>query len=197
MPKGIPLTEQDLDRRRHQVFNASVHLFLEKGFQETTMQEIAEAAGMGKSTLYDYFKTKDEILFSVVEDEIYDLTEQAKGIVTRDLPAAEKLKQVMRAHLEHLLEQKDFYTNLLFEVQRLSIEDQRRLQVKRHVYQDLLCSLVEQAIQEGAFRPVTPLLAARTILSLLTPAVFTSRPTGTPEQMMEEAIDIFYRGVRA
>ncbi len=197
MPKGIPLTEQDLDRRRHQVFNASVHLFLEKGFQETTMQEIAAAAGMGKSSLYDYFKTKDEILFSVVEDEIYDLTEQAKGIVTQDLPAAEKLKQVMRAHLEHLLEQKDFYTNLLFEVQRLSIEDQRRLQVKRHVYQDLLCSLVEQAIQEGAFRPVTPLLAARIILSLLTPAVFTSRPTGTPEQMMEEAIDIFYRGVTA
>jgi AcrR family transcriptional regulator len=197
MPKGIPLTEQDLDRRRHQVFNASVHLFLEKGFQETTMQEIAEAAGMGKSTLYDYFKTKDEILFSVVEDEVYDLTEQAKVIVTQDLPAAEKLKQVMQAHLEHLLEQKDFYTNLLFEVQRLSIEDQRRLQVKRHVYQDLLCSLIGQAIQEGAFRPVTPLLAARIILSLLTPAVFTSRPTGTPEQMMEEAIDIFYRGVIA
>jgi AcrR family transcriptional regulator len=197
MPKGIPLTEQDLDRRRHQVFNASVHLFLEKGFQETTMQEIAEAAGMGKSTLYDYFKTKDEILFSVVEDEVYDLTEQAKVIVTQDLPAAEKLRQVMRAHLEHLLEQKDFYTNLLFEVQRLSVEDQRRLQVKRHVYQDLLCSLIEQAIQEGAFRPVTPLLAARIILSLLTPAVFTSRPTGTPEQMMEEAIDIFYRGVTA
>jgi hypothetical protein len=103
----------------------------------------------------------------------------------------------MQAHLEHLLEQKDFYTNLLFEVQRLSVEDQRRLQVKRHVYQDLLCSLIEQAIQEGAFRPVTPLLAARIILSLLTPAVFTSRPTGTPEQMMEEAIDIFYRGVTA
>jgi len=40
--------------------------------------------------------------------------------------------------------------------------------------------------------------AARTILSWLTPAVFTSRPTGTPEQMMmNEAIEIFYRGVMA
>ena len=51
-----------------------MYLFLEKGFQETSMQEIAVASGMGKSTLYDYFKTKDEILLSVVEDGIYDLT---------------------------------------------------------------------------------------------------------------------------
>jgi TetR/AcrR family transcriptional regulator, cholesterol catabolism regulator len=197
MPKGIPLTAEELDRRRHEIFSASVHLFLEKGFQETSMQEIARAAGMGKSSLYDYFKTKDDILVSVVEDELYDLGERARIIASQDLPAVERLRQVMRAHLEYLLENKEFYTTLLVEVQRLGLEAQRRLQVKRHVYQDLLCDLVEKGIQEGTFRPVTPLLAARTILSLFTPAVFTSRPTGTPEQMMDETIDIFFRGVQA
>ncbi len=197
MPKGIPLTEEELDRRRHEIFAASVHLFLEKGFQETSMQEIAQAAGMGKSSLYDYFQTKDEILVSVVEDEVFDLTEQAKVIASQDLPAAERLKQIMRAHLEYLLERKEFYIKLMYEVQRLDIKAQQRLQAKRHTYQDLLCSLIEQAIRDGTFRPVTPLLAARTILALLTPAVFTSRPTGTPEQMMEETIDIFSRGVMA
>lgn len=197
MPKGIPLTEEELDRRRHEIFSASVHLFLKKGFQETSMQEIARAAGMGKSSLYDYFKTKDEILVSVVEDEIYDLAERARIIASQDIPAAERLMQVMRAHLEYLLERREFYTNLMYEVQRLGLEAQRRLQAKRHFYQDLLCDLIEKAIQDGTFRPVTPLLAARTILALLTPAVFTSRPTGTPEQMMQETIDIFCRGVLA
>ncbi len=197
MPKGIPLTEPELNRRRHQIFNASVHLFMEQGFQETSMQEIARAAGMGKSSLYDYFKNKDEILYWVAADEIYDLTELAKGIARQELPAAEKIKQVMWAHMNHLLEQKDFYLKLALEIQRLSLEDLQRLQAKRHEYQDLLCSLIEQAIQEGAFRPLTPLFAARVILSLLNPAVFSSRPTGTPEQMMEEAIEIFYKGVTA
>jgi TetR/AcrR family transcriptional regulator, cholesterol catabolism regulator len=197
MPKGIPLTPEELDRRRHQVFAASMHLFLEKGFQETSMQEIAAAAGMGKSTLYDYFKTKDEILLSVVEDGLYDLTELAKQIAGRDLPAAEKIHQVMHAHLEYLLENKEFYNRLVYEVQRLSPESQRRIQVRRHAYQDLLCSLVAEATRQGTFRDVNPLLAARTILSILTPAVFTNRPTGTPEQMMDEAIEIFMRGVQA
>ncbi len=197
MPKGTPLTAEEIDRRRHQVFASSMHLFLEKGFQETKMEEIAAAAGMGKSTLYDYFKTKDDILLSVVEDGIFDLTEQARQIASQDLPAAEKIHRVMHAHLEYLLENRAFYERMIYEVQRLGPESQRRIQVQRHAYQDLLCSLVEAATREGAFRPVNPLLAARTILAILSPAVFTHRPTGTPEQMMDEAIEIFLRGVQA
>ncbi len=197
MPKGIPLTPEEMDRRRHQVYASSMHLFLEKGFQETTMQEIAATAGMGKSTLYDYFKTKDEILISLVEDQIQDLTEQGQQITSQDLPAAEKIHQVMRTHLEYLLENKELYTRIMFEVQRLGPESQRRLQVQRHAYQDLLCKLVEEATREGSFRVVNPLLAARTILTMMSPAVFTTRPTGTPEQMMDEAIEIFMYGVRA
>ncbi|RPJ43795.1 MAG: TetR/AcrR family transcriptional regulator, partial [Chloroflexi bacterium] len=73
MPKGIPLTEDEQIARRHDIYRVSVALFLEKGFHETTMREIAQAAGMGKSTLYDYFKTKDEILISYVENAVDDL----------------------------------------------------------------------------------------------------------------------------
>jgi len=196
MPKGIPLTQGDLNQRRHDVFDASVTLFLRKGFHETTMQEIANAAGMGKSTLYDYFKTKDDILVSFVEDAIFDLTERAKEISAQTFPAAESLHQVLRAHMEYLMENKEFFLKLTFEVQRLALDSQQRIQNQRHIYQDLICGLIEDAIREGVFRPINPLLATRTILSLLTPAVYTSRPTGTPEQMMEEALDIFYRGVK-
>lgn len=195
MPKGIPRTDDDLNQRRHAVFDASVSLFLQNGFRETTMQEIARAAGMGKSTLYDYFKTKDEILISFVEDAVYDLTGRAEQIARQDLPADEKLHQVLQAHLAYLMANKEFYIKLTFEVQRLALESQRRIQVQRYAYQDLICKLIEDAITEGRFRPVSPLLATRTILALLTPAVYTSRPTGTPEQMMDEALDIFYHGV--
>ena len=70
MPKGIPLTDEEHARKRQEIFDASVHLFLNKGFNETSMREIAAAAGIGKATLYDYFKTKDDILLSFFEREI-------------------------------------------------------------------------------------------------------------------------------
>ena len=43
MPKGIPLTAEELDRRRHEIFNVAVKIFAEKGFNESSMREIAEA----------------------------------------------------------------------------------------------------------------------------------------------------------
>ncbi len=195
MPKGFPLTEEDLSRVRHNIIDASVSLFLEKGFQETSMQEIARAAGMGKSTLYDYFPNKDEVLLAYVEDVFMGLEQRVQKINVQEIPSVEKLRKVMHLHLEYLLEKKELYIRLTFEIQRLGLESQRRIQAKRHAYQDLLCGLIASAVEEGAFRPVNVLLAARTIIALLTPVAYTTRPTGTPDEMLDEVLDIFYHGV--
>jgi AcrR family transcriptional regulator len=197
MPKGIPLTEEELDRRRHEIFGASVHLFLEKGFRETSMREIAEAAQVGKSTLYDYFNTKDEILLWGVEDQILDLTAAAQEIVDQPVSAIERLQQVMKIHLDYLIDNKEFYLKLSFEVQRLALESQQRIQVKRHAYQDMIRRLIDNGIQEGSFRPINALLVSRTLITALTPAVYTSRPTGTPQEMLDEAFDIIMKGIQA
>jgi AcrR family transcriptional regulator len=197
MPKGIPLTEEELDRRRHEIVAKTVNLFIEKGFRETSMREIAKAAEMGKSSLYDYFKTKDEILLWAIEDEILDLTVAVQKIVAQPIPAIERLQQVMQRHLEYLLSSKEFYLKLTFEVQRLAIESQQRIQVKRHAYQDLIRQLIDEGIQEGAFRPVDSLLVTRLLITALTPTVFTSRPTGTPQEMLDTAFDIIMKGIKA
>jgi len=197
MPKGIPLTEEELDRRRHEIFGATVNLFLTKGFRETSMREIADAAGMGKSSLYDYFKTKDDILLWAMEDEIFDLTTAVKEIVQQPAPAIERLRQAMKKHLENLVSSKEFYLKLSFEVQRLTIDSQQRIQVLRHAYQDMIRQLIDEGIQEGSFRQVDSLLVTRLLITALTPTVFTSRPTGTPQEMLDEAFDVIMKGIQA
>jgi AcrR family transcriptional regulator len=197
MPKGIPLTEEQQQRRRKEIFDASVHLFLENGFNETSMREIARAAGMGKSTLYDYFKSKDEILISYFEDEIRKITENAQKIIEQELSATEKLKKIMESHLVYLVDKKLFYLKLTVEAQRLALESQQQIQAARHTYQDMLRGLIEEGIQTGEFRKTNSLFAARTIFTLLSTAVFTSRPTGTPEEMLQEAFGIFFTGIQA
>ena len=151
MPKGVPLTDEEQARRRQEVFNASVHLFLEKGFSETSMREIAAAAGIGKATLYDN-----------------------SGCPSRT-----------------------FICDSRIEAQRLVLLSQQRIQAARHAYQDMLRHLIEDGIREGAFRPVDPLLATRLLLTMVTPVVFTTRPSGSHQQMMDEALGIFFRGVEA
>ncbi len=197
MPKGIPLTEQEQMRRRHEIFGASLKLFLKHGFQETSMREIAEEAEIGKSTLYDYFRTKDEILIWGVEDELVDLTAAAREIAAQPSPAVDRLRKIMSNHVEVMMASKELYLRMSFEVQRLSLAAQKRIQIRRHAYQDLIRQLIDEGIREGSFRKVDSLLVARMLIVGVTPTIFTSRPTGTPQQMLSTALDVILKGIEA
>lgn len=195
MPKGVPLTEEEQTRRRHEIFHAAAHLFLKQGFHETSMQQVAEAAGVGKSTLYDYFPTKDDILVFTVEDEIIEALAHAKEIANKNVSAEKKLRQIMQMQMGFLEDNKQLLVKLNFESQRLKADSQERIQEKRRVYQNLVCDIIEEGIRNGEFRKINPLLAARTLLLLLTTVIYTTRPTGTPESMLKDAMDIFFGGV--
>lgn len=197
MPKGIPLTHEEQSRRRHEIFAAAAHLFLEKGFIETSMREVAAAAGMSKSSLYDYFPTKDDMLVWYFQDDMDDMIVLASAIAEQPLSAVEKLRRIVHKQMERLLENREAHLKLFVEFERLGEESRRCLRLKRHAYQDLLRGVVEQGIREGAFRPVNSLLATHLLLMTIMPAAFTSRPSGTPEEMLDEALNLFLRGVQA
>jgi AcrR family transcriptional regulator len=105
---------------------------------------------VGKS-LYDYFKTKDEILIYFFEDQLNDLTEEAQKIAMQNKSADKRLRQIMQMHLEFLQANKNLFMKLSLEAQRLKLESQKQIQEKRHAYQDLIRALIEEGIREGAF----------------------------------------------
>ena len=195
MPKGIPLTEEEIDRRRHEIFHSSVALILKQGFAGTSMQEIAGAAGVGKSTLYDYFPTKDHVLLFVFEEELDKLQAQAEELAARDIPVEEKLIKILEAQQEYLLTNKNFFTELSMQVQQLGQAGQQRIMKKRYTYQDLVRAILEQGVRDGVFRPINTRLATRTMISIMEVLVYTTRPTGTPQEMLADALDIFMHGI--
>ena len=196
MPKGIPLTEVEQDQRRRAIVDASLSLFLKQGFPETSMREIADAAGMGKSSLYDYFTTKDDILLFVIEDMTVTIVERARAIAGRGLPPDERIRQVMHMQRGYLQANDSLFWLLVNEAQRLGPESQRRLQERRYELQDLVRGIIEDGIAQGCYRQVNALLAARLMLNSLVPVLYTSRPTGSAEAMLDEAVEIFLRGIR-
>ena len=196
MPKGIPLTEEEIDRRRHEIFHSSVALILKQGFAGTSIQEIAQAAGVGKSTLYDYFPTKDHVLLFVFEEELDKFQEQAEGLAAQDTPVQEKLIKILEAHLEYLLNNKNFFTELSMQVQQLGQAGQQRIMKKRYTYQDLLRGVLDQGIREGVFRPVNSRLATRAMIETMEVLVYTTRPTGTPREKLADVLDIFMHGIQ-
>ncbi len=197
MPKGIPLTEKEIDRRRHEILQSSVAVILKQGFAGTSMQEIARAAGVGKSTLYDYFPTKDHVLLFAFEEELDVLQKQAEGLAARAGPVDEKLIRILEAQLDYLLKNKNFFSELSLQVMQLGPAAQARIMKKRYAYQDLLRGVLEQGVLEGVFRPINTRLVTRALLSAMEVLVYTTRPTGTPREMLADALDLFMHGIKA
>jgi TetR/AcrR family transcriptional regulator, cholesterol catabolism regulator len=197
MPKGIPLTDAEQARRRREIFRAAEHLFLENGFTETSMRAIAAAAGVGKSTLYDYYTTKDEILLSVIEDALHNLIASAREIAGRPIGAVERVRLLIAAHLDYLSANEEFYLKLGQEVQRISPASQAEINRLRHAYQDVLRGVIEEGSAAGQLRPLDALLTARIIISALAPAVFATRQQSSRTRMMADAVTLLLCGLIA
>lgn len=98
-------------------------------------------------------------------------------------------------HLDVLLRDKAFVFKLSFEFQRLPLEVQARHEIKRQSYQELLRGLIQESIDDGSFRPVDPDIAVKILLSTLSSVILTSRPTGTPQEMLKGGLDLIFKGL--
>ncbi|WP_158797473.1 TetR/AcrR family transcriptional regulator [Pedobacter sp. L105] len=78
-------------------------LFGKHGLKKTTMEEIATAAGKGKSTLYYYFPSKNEIFEAVVEDEMKNVVKRIREAVNVSLTAKDKLKAFLQAQITSII----------------------------------------------------------------------------------------------
>ncbi len=83
--------EQLVEKRRNQMIRGAVSLFKEKGFHRTTTREIARAAGFSIGTLYEYIRTKEDVLFLVC-DSIYEQVRKRLSSMDLDKGTLESLK---------------------------------------------------------------------------------------------------------
>ena len=79
-------------------------LFAKMGVENTTMNDIAMASQKGRRTLYTYFKSKEEIYLAVVESELDILSDTMRRVVEKDVPADEKLMEMIYTHLDAVKE---------------------------------------------------------------------------------------------
>ena len=91
-------------RTRELLIDVARQLFARQGVAATTMNDIAEASGKGRRTIYTYFKNKNEIYWAVVEAESKHLYARLEGLTNRDLPPEEKLLNYINIRLEAVKE---------------------------------------------------------------------------------------------
>lgn len=195
MPKGIILTPEQQTARREEIIAVALRLIEENGFSKTSMREIAVLANMGKSSLYDFFKTKDEIVVYAVEKEIEETIQKVQRIIAEESSPEQCLRKIMLNHLEVPKQYRTVLMWLNTESDYLEEEYQKRLKTARYAYQDIIKTVIENGVSAGIFRKTDTDLMARLLINSVIAIVYTSRPSASPEKMLEETMNIFLHGI--
>ena len=134
-PRGRPrktVDERDDGNRRQALLTAAAQLFRRKGFAATTTRDIAAAAGMQSGSPFYHFKSKEALLYAVMEEGMHSaLARQRAAVVApgqANLPPAAQLHTLVRAHFDVLLGPgSDFVPVMLYESRSLPQRQQKSL----------------------------------------------------------------------
>jgi TetR/AcrR family fatty acid metabolism transcriptional regulator len=127
-------------------------VFASAGFHESTISQIARAAGVADGTIYLYFKNKDDILVHFFNFKTRQVFARFREEVDQALTAVDKLRNLIRRHLDEF--QKDRFMAILYqaETHRTNRLAEEQIREMHKMYLDLIAEIVEQGQVEGAIR---------------------------------------------
>ena len=161
------MTQQRRAEKEDQLLEAATHLFKEKGYHSTSMQELADAVGMQKGSLYYYIEGKEELLHRLMERATSFMAAQIDEIYASNLPPARKLRWALETHAATMMDHLDLVAVYLHEYRNLPPKRlAEALSVRKH-YEQVLMQIVEDGIASGEFRAVNVKMAVFGMLGML------------------------------
>ncbi|MGZ5269768.1 MAG: TetR/AcrR family transcriptional regulator [Ramlibacter sp.] len=115
------------DDQRELILARAAHLFAERGYSATSMNEVAEACGLSKATLYHYYRDKYALLFSIADTHVERLQRIAREAAAESAEPQGRLRALVRRLVEAYADAQDAHWVLTSEVRFLEPADRRRV----------------------------------------------------------------------
>ena len=157
------------------VLAVAVEIFNERGYDRTSMRDLADRLGIAKSAIYHHVTGKEELLRLALDRALAGLAAAADRARVLPAPAIERLEYLVRGSVE-VLEAELPYVTLLLRV-RGNTEVERAALDQRRAFDRFVAELVAQAVRDGDIRPdVDAMVTARLLFGLVNSVVEWYRP---------------------
>jgi len=163
------------EKQRH-IIQSALRVFSRKGFNRTTISDIAEEAGIGKGTIYEYFDSKEAVISFSFDYFMQELVPDFEAVIRESIPASDKLKRMISG-FERILSTKENrdLLGIMFDVWAAGIrsrDSRGSLESKmKHFYQnyrDTVSAVLQQGVEAGEFRKdIRPHVQASLLIGLL------------------------------
>src|SRR5271170_2772582 len=157
-PRQPGKREKNKERTKERILGAALQLFREKGLEGTTTKEISKRSGIAEGTLFNYFKTKEDLALYFFQKETEDLIQWFRGQARlQNAPLPEKLFGIIHRQLEYIEPYEDFIGAVFYRslqptstLSPLSFESQE-LRLK---YLRFIREILAEAEKKGEIPPV-------------------------------------------
>jgi AcrR family transcriptional regulator len=185
--------------REAELHAAATRLFRQRGFHATSMQDLGEALGMNRGSLYHYISAKDELLWTILTRALDLLEERVRPILESDAPAVDRLTDAIREHLRVAADHADELSLIQIEWRALDPGRQAEIIRRRDAYEAGWRAALEAGITDGSLRAFDVRLAGIGILSACNWFTQWYRPGGpsSVDEVANAFAELFLEGLRA
>ena len=140
-----------MSTRREELTRTAARLFAERGYQGTSLADLAEALGLQKASLYHHIDSKEDLLWDVAREGAAAFHAALDG-VPADAPAMERIRLALRAHLDVVAAQLDVATVFVREWRFLTGERREAFVAERRRYEERVRDLFREGVEGSALR---------------------------------------------
>lgn len=187
--------------RTAEILAAARRVFAKKGFYEVTVDEIAEAAGVAKGTLYLYYKSKHQIYWDSLKQGIRELCEEVERRMEQSAGIEAKIEAFVGTRIRYFDANHDFFRTYFSEFGNAMTHPAQMPKDFKELYTRqarLLESALRQAMKRNAVRKIRPEATAYAI-SEITRGVITRRLLGNARAEVENEVaficDLVWKGI--
>lgn len=138
--------------RKDELLHVAAAEFAARGYPGASMRGIAARWGVKPAALYYWFPSKAKLLEAICRYGIGEFVQRLEAVVALDLPAEERVRRAVRAHLEPLLEKRFYVHAFLFQRRDLPRRARYPLDAQSRAYEALWRALLEEGKREGAIQ---------------------------------------------
>jgi len=182
--------EQQAVDRRNQLIDVALHLFSSKGYEGSTIKELAEAGGVAQGLFYHYFPSKEELLLAVFERHGFLAELQRRIEPSNDKPARQVLLEVAQAHYNLMVEKEELVRILVREsITNESLNARWMSMCREGVV--MLSKYLDARVAAGELKPHNTDMSARMILH----PVIMLRLTGDSARALPDLVACLMDGI--
>jgi len=188
------------ENQRERILHEAAMLFARSGFDASSLNDLAEGAGISKAGIYHYFKTKQDVYDAIIIQTLQGLYDHVGAAVAAVTEPPEQLLAFMTAHAEFFERNYWAFRCMLISFSGMTAPDSRHEAViLRERYERMLRDILAVGIEQGAFRANDPAGTGRAILSLLNWMARWFHPGGpqTAIAVARDYADLLFHGLRA